>query len=308
MSRFPDNARVCFVGDSITEQNLFVANLVTYYHKHFPDANVNFYNCGISGGTAACHLHCFDENVLSHRPTHIFLMLGVNDSRRGLLELPRGKERFEQLAEAYEAYRNNLAALCETIVRTGAEFVLCTPPPYAEYQPGKTTPLSGGFALMAEYAAAVRQLAREKGYALLDCHAYMNVLQQTETLYSNDRIHPNELGHYHLANCFLQYQGLAPDEYLPLHANLEKWRRAVAVVRNVYAIEHMVVNDWALTEHQKLEKVKSLLEEDQWEHWGPHATLIKTQCHDYLINRPRLTELSAEADRLMETDLKSLTW
>ena len=48
MNRFGDNARVCFFGDSIAPQNQYVAHIASYYREHFPEAKVEFYNCGIS--------------------------------------------------------------------------------------------------------------------------------------------------------------------------------------------------------------------------------------------------------------------
>ena len=50
MNRFPNGARVCFIGDSITHNNLFLAHIVAYYREHFKDSKVKFYNCGVSCG------------------------------------------------------------------------------------------------------------------------------------------------------------------------------------------------------------------------------------------------------------------
>ena len=35
MARFPDGARVCFVGDSITHNGLFIAYIAAYYRENF---------------------------------------------------------------------------------------------------------------------------------------------------------------------------------------------------------------------------------------------------------------------------------
>ena len=77
MKRFPDNARVCFVGDSITANNTYVAHIAGFYKDNLPDAHVEFYNCGISGATLKTTLAVFDEDIAPFEPTHIVLMSAV---------------------------------------------------------------------------------------------------------------------------------------------------------------------------------------------------------------------------------------
>ena len=48
-NRFPDGATVCFIEDSITWNNLFLAHIAAYYRSRFPESGVAFYNCGIAG-------------------------------------------------------------------------------------------------------------------------------------------------------------------------------------------------------------------------------------------------------------------
>ena len=97
MSIFNKNARVCFVGDSITAANKYVSLIAAYYKENLPELNVQIYNCGVSGGTAKSQYIFFNDDVLPHNPTDIFIMLGINDSDRGLLNEPAGQERYEKL-------------------------------------------------------------------------------------------------------------------------------------------------------------------------------------------------------------------
>ena len=39
-NRFPDGATVCFIGDSITWNNLFLAHIAAYYRSRFPESCV----------------------------------------------------------------------------------------------------------------------------------------------------------------------------------------------------------------------------------------------------------------------------
>ena len=77
----------------------------------FSKEDIKFFNCGISGGTASILMKYFDEDVFSHKPTHIFVMLGVNDSGRDVLFLPRTQERYSKLKKAYENFKINFSKI-----------------------------------------------------------------------------------------------------------------------------------------------------------------------------------------------------
>jgi type I restriction-modification system DNA methylase subunit len=106
MSRFPNGARVCFIGDSITHNNLHVSHVVDYYREHFADAKVEFYNCGISGGTLTTTLNCFDEDIPLYNPTHAVIMIGINDSARWALPFT-GEEKYSYVATLDEIREND---------------------------------------------------------------------------------------------------------------------------------------------------------------------------------------------------------
>ena len=108
MERFPDGARVCFVGDSITHRGLYIAHIASHYRKYYPDSKVEFYDCGISGGNLGNAIKIYNEDTAIYDPTHIVLMIGINDSKRNLLnDDPRSAKRYEALNEAYENYGKN---------------------------------------------------------------------------------------------------------------------------------------------------------------------------------------------------------
>ena len=106
MKQFPKGARVCFVGDSITHIGIFIKHIAAYYREHFSELNIEFYNCGIAGGNLGNTLVIFEEDIAIYEPTHIVLMIGVNDSRRNRLTEPSGEERYAKLFEAFEKYKN----------------------------------------------------------------------------------------------------------------------------------------------------------------------------------------------------------
>ena len=97
MTLFPNGARVCFVGDSITRGGIFIKHIVTYYRTEHPELHVEFYNCGISGGNLGNTIKVFDEDVAIYSPTHVVLAIGGNDARKGSLKEPPSEERYDKI-------------------------------------------------------------------------------------------------------------------------------------------------------------------------------------------------------------------
>ena len=104
MSRFPDGARVCFVGDSITATFEHEARIADFYIKNFRSSKIRIYNCGVAGGTALSQRTYLEDDTFVHNPTHAVVMLGVNDSQRWLLSGEKTPERYNALERAFENY------------------------------------------------------------------------------------------------------------------------------------------------------------------------------------------------------------
>ncbi len=256
---FPKNARVCFIGDSITHGHTFVAHIAAYYNEHLPDRNINFYNTGISGASVRTALDVFDIDITPTAPTHAVIMLGVNDSGRDLLSDGCTPEAFAQLRRNFEGYKDNMAQLCKRLANIGADIILCTPVPIDEYGSHPTATLPGGYALMLSYAEFVRAYAKEHGYAVCDYFAYITEMCISETLYREDRIHPTPRGHYHMAKCFLASQGLELGEEAPIPAYMEDWCRNVGIHRNLRAAEYMLIRSYTLSPKESIARINDLL-------------------------------------------------
>ena len=252
MKRFPDNARVCFVGDSITHNGLFVKHIVATYRNRFPESGVEFYNCGISGGNLGNTIAVYHEDIAIYDPTHIVLMIGVNDSNRGALAEPRSGERYERLRAAYERFAANYERFYELTRERGIELTVCTPMPYEEYMESDQVPLRGGYALIQAYAEFVRNFARVRGIALCDYHAEATRYMQEEVLYSPDRVHPTARGHEVMAKTFLATQGIEMESTPESTKELDEWYDTVQKLRNVIAAEYLAgVNYLELTDEER---------------------------------------------------------
>ncbi len=299
MSRFPDGARVCFIGDSITAQNKHFPRIMDYYNTHFPDADISFYNCGVSGANVPFQLAYFDKNVLPFRPTHAVLAIGVNDSGRDLLDEPKSMARYEALYKAYGEFQEHYAALCDKILSHGITLTLCTPPPYAEYQVCDTPSYAGGFSLIAGYADFVRQFAKARNLPLCDYHAYLTKVMQGEDLYETDRVHPTVYGQYHIAKCFLAYQGLAIGEFTPLPDGLNEYLAAVDKRLSIYATELMLVKDRSASPEALVGQIEQYLAEKAYIGTG-YDEYFKMLGEMYLLDKPKEAEIEKEILRLTE--------
>ena len=285
MARFSNGARVCFIGDSITHNNLHLAHIVAYYREHFKDSKVEFYNCGVSGGVLSTTLGFFDEDIALYNPTHAVIMIGINDAARWALTF-EGESKYQTLYDAFEKYKTNLSTLCEKLESMGVKITLCTPTPYAEYIKSDEQVLHGGYAMMLGYAEYIKAFAKEKGYPVCDYHSYMTKVLQTEELYCPDYVHPTNRGQYQMAKCFLAHQGLDLGDEKPLPADVQKWHDAVGKIRHVYATEYNVVrvesgyklDCYDLSNDERAAKIKEYLDNEQT---GPNVDYFKELCRKY---------------------------
>lgn len=299
MNRFPNNARVCFVGDSITHTGFYIKHILAYYREHFPDAGVEFYNCGISGGTLGNTLKVYSEDIDIYAPTHIVLMIGVNDSRRGYLTA-EPKEKYDIIFEAHENYKRNLEGFYNLTKERGIELTLCTPMPYDEYQVSDVSPLPGGYALMLGYANTVRDFAREKGLALCDYHAAATRAKQTDSLYDADRVHPNERGHFIMAQTFLSSQGFEYPEPMTFSNEIEEWYTTVRKIRCTVATEYFVVPNYTeLDGDARMNAVKAYIADMEKNGDDPGAYL-KNLVYSYVENKPHQAEYIEFVKRFMK--------
>lgn len=285
-TRFPKGARVCFVGDSITYDNTYLAHIVSYYKKHFPEDCVEFYNCGIPGCELKTTLAVFDEDVAAYKPTHLVLLMGANDCCISWLLEDHAKQ-YVNLKEIYENFQKNIARFCELAKKIGAELTLCTPVPHDEYQKSDEQLYPGAYALLMGYANFVRNFARENGYPLCDYHPYIAQRMHGETLFNTDRVHPNSRGQYYMAKCFLEFQGLDLGEEEPFSEEIVHWRSVVSDIRNTITAEHFFLKDDFSKTHEERKEIisKYVIPDDCF-----NPTLFKELLDNYPARKAKQAE------------------
>lgn len=300
MKQFPNHARVCFVGDSITHRGLFTKHILAYYREHFSELNIEFYNCGIAGGNLGNTVKVFEEDIAVYEPTHIVLMIGVNDSRRDRLKDPKGEERYGKLFGAYENYKKNMESFYRLTQERGIELILCTPMPYAEYQESGDPPIHGGYALIQGYAEFVRSFACEHELALCDYHTEITRYMQTESLYDPDRIHPNPRGHALMAKVFLATLGIDYDVVATFSEDIERWYDTTQTLRNIITTEFLMVPNYLdLQDDERMKKVEEHYENIKNGTYDPGQYFVRL-VEAYVTEKTRQAEYIDSVKKFMK--------
>ena len=227
---FEKDARVVFLGDSITHQARWTGFVTRYYLEWLPELNVTFRNAGVGGDTMSGCLSRLHEDVNPHRPDVIVTMFGMNDVGGALWAETFGEKenaRKKQILDRYEVNLKTLAARLKADHPT-VRLVWCTPSIYDETvvmersnNPGRNRELLAGC------AAIVKRFAAASGDEVIDFNGPMaafNAERQKSdpafTLVGPDRVHPLQPGAFFMACEFLRQQGLDPHATDPL----KPWR------------------------------------------------------------------------------------
>ncbi len=211
--QFKKGDRVCFVGNSITHNGDYWHNVQLYYATRYPQLNVEFYNCGISGDVTGGILRRMDSDILIHRPTWAVIMIGMNDVNRPLYDAKRKDEPGikEKQEEALAVYRQNLDSIIRVLQGKGVKVILQTPSIYDQTSKMASNNLFGVNDALKVCAGYVKEFAEKYKTQVVDYWTMLTTLnatvQQTDstaTLIGTDRVHPGGVGHLLMAREFLK--------------------------------------------------------------------------------------------------------
>lgn len=215
MKRFPDHARVVFIGDSITAAGTWIAHIFDHYLRHFPDADIRMYNSGISGGSTVSALSYFEENSMACRPTHAVIMLGMNDVWRDNYDIDESgaflRKNPVRWAEALSRYDAGMRELAARLQARGIQMTFVTPTCYDESTLPRTLDKVGCDAALEYAGELTRRLAEETGSGFVNLHAPLRLMNAACNIIRDDRVHPLAEGHVLMARLFLHAQGLADE-------------------------------------------------------------------------------------------------
>ena len=210
---FKNGDRVCFIGNSITANGQFCNFISLYYAARFPNENIRFFNCGISGNSAAGVIRRMEYDILVHKPTWSVVMLGMNDVNRGLYapnsDTTRGIK--EKRQAALDNYKEKLEFIIRTLLKHNSKVILQKPTIYDQTGALKSVNHVGVNDALGMCCKYIDELATKYGLPVVDYWTILNKVNQaiqkddpTATIIGPDRIHPRVPGHFVMAYQFLR--------------------------------------------------------------------------------------------------------
>lgn len=130
-SQIPHTKRIVFLGDSITDNGLYIAFMDAYFMQHQPELELMFINLGVSSETVSgltevehpwprpCLHSRMKEALRESKPDWVVLCYGMND---GIYQ-PFSEERFQ-------AYKDGMLAAVRLARQMAEKVIVMTPPPY----------------------------------------------------------------------------------------------------------------------------------------------------------------------------------
>jgi lysophospholipase L1-like esterase len=184
--------RIVFLGDSITqlggEPGGYVSLVRDTLTARHPGLDLEVIGAGISGNKVPDLQERLSTDVLSLRPSVVFVYIGINDVWHSTMTWGgTPKDRYEA----------GLTRVIDRITATGAQAILCTPTVIGERHDG-TNPLDG---MLDEYTEISRRVARATGVSLLNLRRIFlkylrthNIENLDEGILTNDGVHLNDAG------------------------------------------------------------------------------------------------------------------
>lgn len=202
--------RVCFYGDSITEQRFYGVDVQAYVRTRFPNLHVSFVNSGVggdrvTGGWAGGIDLRLKRDVFPFKPNVVTIMLGMNDASYR----PFNQKIFDTYTNGYEHLIASLQAHLP-----GVRIVLIEPSPYDDVTEKPNFP--GGYnAVLLKYSAFVRQLAAKNHLMDVDFNGPLVAVMQKAFAQNPKlshkvipgRVHPSAAGQLVMAQALLKAWG-----------------------------------------------------------------------------------------------------
>lgn len=209
---FPANTNVCFVGNSITQNGEYLHYIRSFYATRFPDKQVNFFNCGISGDVTGGILARMEPDIMVNKPDYAVIMIGMNDVNRPLYSAKRAGEDSiaYKKAQALATYKSNLEKIIRYFLDHHVKVILQKPSIYDQTAALPSENLKGANDALGTCAGYMQAFAGQYNLPVVDYWNFMNELNKqlqqkdsTATIVGADRVHPGSTGHFAMAWQFL---------------------------------------------------------------------------------------------------------
>ena len=195
---------ICFLGDSITHGGQYHGFLQLFYATRYPNLKLTFHNCGISGDNAEGMIYRLDKDVFIHKPSHVFLMTGMNDVIRTLyFEGEASDEIIEKRKKALDEYKRNIDILDKKFETSDIRPLYLTPSIYDQYSKIERENNRGCNDALIECSTHLKKIAKQKNSTVVDLNSSMKHIMERElkndslfTIVGKDRVHPETTGHF----------------------------------------------------------------------------------------------------------------
>ncbi len=220
---FKDRDIVCFFGDSITSNGMWIAEIYQYLRKKY---EIKCYNCGNSGASAYKAIEYLHSNCLSYNPDYVVTMFGINDIVQWLFSKKHENypNRQQILDEYLEKHKVNYERLIKEIVESGAKPIICFPVPYDEISTHEEENVKCQWRL-DEAIEFQKKIAEKYGCYTVDFRNLMMPYLEKQKLYDDDRVHPNKNGHHVMAQIFLTEIGEKDNIDIDTPFEFEEWNK-----------------------------------------------------------------------------------
>jgi lysophospholipase L1-like esterase len=196
-SALAENEVIAFFGDSITQGGArpggYCRLIGEAIEKHRPELGVKIVYAGISGHKVPDLQARLDRDVLSKKPTIVFIYIGINDVWHSTRGRGTSKDQFDA----------GLRDLIKKVVAADAKVVLCTPSTIGE----KTDGSNSLDPMLEEYSAISRKVAADTGVTLCDLRkAFLDHLKKYNPdnkehgILTADGVHLNATGNKFVAD------------------------------------------------------------------------------------------------------------
>lgn len=188
---FPSDARVCFVGDSLTSCS-WSEYVYEYYLEKFPGTNLRMYNAGIGCATINFIMNYLEEDVFVWNPTHVVIMFGTNDMMH---------YSGDDNAKA-QAFEKDMRKLADVFIKRNITVYFAIEPHYKHY--GTNSDI---------YHMVTHALANEMNTGVCDFYTLFEPFTEKyhDTVIQADQTHFTQIGEAVIARLFLYSQGFDID-------------------------------------------------------------------------------------------------
>jgi lysophospholipase L1-like esterase len=205
---YKNGDRIVFIGNSITQDGRYHNFFQIYNATRFPSKKVSFLSAGIAGDVADGMIKRFNTDILIHKPTHAFLMTGMNDVNISLYSKEKpDAENLKKRKWALENYFVKTEKLVNMLLENNIKLTLIAPSIYDQTSQIKALNNFGANDALTICSKHIKELAKKYNLPLVDFHKVMLGVNKKEqakdpffTIVGADRVHPQTLGHLVMAS------------------------------------------------------------------------------------------------------------